>query len=177
MSLVAGGLVGKLIAVTALLLVIAWLARSRIVRSLSLGPGVHTALRYRWLLPSRAARLHRRLQALVRACLDAAATIPAAPRRRWRRRQATVDPVAGAARSLLETVDEAVQLDKILFEAAGHRAGSPAHKRALASAAEGVTRLEETARRRIAALRHARAEYATVPPDDVLDAGSARADG
>ena len=171
MNLAVGGFAAKAILVLLVLAAVAVTTRARYKAVLRLGPGIRTTARYRWaFLPSRAARLHRRLQVVAGVCIDALGGTHKEPRRRLRRQRASTpeaDALSGAQRQVRNVIDEAIALDKQLV-AASKATGAERRQRLKALAGE-IDRLEGTARRLLSALRHATASAGPVAPDSVLD--------
>lgn len=163
-NLAIGGVFAKVLIAVFVALIVAGLIRSRFVRVLRLGRGLRTPVRYRWaFFASRAARLHRRLQVVAGVCLDALGgrLKPSRDERRARRRgDPGATPVRVAERRVRAVIEEAVSLDTRLAETP--RAG-------LRPLSDEVARLEATAKRALAELRHARADRGPVAPDTVLD--------
>jgi hypothetical protein len=170
LNLAIGGLFTKGVAAVLVLLAITLFLRARVLHVLRLAPGLRTPVRWRWaLIPSRSARLHRRLQVVAGVCLDALGSRAKPPGRLRRRRGPVPEPVDDAHRQLRALVDQAVELDTRLGR--NHRANTTARERraALRGLADEVDQLESSARAALARLRHAKAETGTVLPDRIID--------
>jgi hypothetical protein len=172
MNLALGGILAKVVVVLLILAVVAVATRVRFNRVLRLGPGIRTPARFRWaFLPSKAARLHHRLQVVVAVCLDAVGGKHKAPRRRARRRAPTTaeaEALSTSQQHVRSVIDEAVSIDKRLI-AASKASGGTAKRQAIQAIDREVARLEGTARRLLGELRQATARAGPVAPDLVLD--------
>lgn len=131
------GLLGKLAIAGLVLAMLATLVLSRLRRRLRVSPGVRSTAPLRWLASvSAPARLHRRLQGVVRSVRTAT--------RSKRRRPRHAEPSV-AERLAADTEREAVSIDRRLVAAA--ELGPAERRRALAPLADDVARLEAVAHR------------------------------
>lgn len=170
LNLALGGLFTKGVAAVLVLLAVGPFLRARVLHVVRLAPGLRTPVRWRWaVIPSRAARLHRRLQVVAGVCLDALGGRAKPPGRLRRRRSVIPEPVDDAHRHLRDLVDRAVELDTRLGHHHRTSGTSRTRRAALRELATAVEQLESSARSALARLRHAKAETGSVQPDLVLD--------
>lgn len=174
MSVAIGGFFLKAILIVLVMLAASVVIRARFRGVLRLGPGIRTPLRYRWaVIPSRAARLHRRLQVIVGVCVDALTEAGGSTTRRSAKRRragaGTGEPVADAHGEIQSTIDEAAEVDAQLVPTSKARGSSSDRRKRWQALDADVARVEARARRALSRLRQAAAETKSLAPDTVID--------